>query len=60
MNGTSEHFSAVPGFYAVLSSRPFRAIASEEMLQSLGIGLANVDFGKSTVAGPRAVSSGPP
>ena len=52
MNGTSEHFSAVPGFYAVLSSRPFRAIASEEMLQSLGIGLANVDFGRSDSGRP--------
>ncbi len=47
MNGASERFSTVPGFYAVLSSRPFRAVASEETLQSLGIGLANVDFGKS-------------
>jgi len=49
MNGDSERFSTVPGFYAVLSSRPFRAVASEETLQSLGIGLANVDFGKSDV-----------
>src|SRR4029079_18333429 len=49
MKGDSEQFSTVPGFYAVLSSRPFRAVASEETLQSLGIGLANVDFGKSDV-----------
>src|SRR5215470_5410900 len=28
MNGDSKTFSAVPGFYAVLASRPFRAIAS--------------------------------
>lgn len=47
MNGPSERFASVPGYYAVLSTRPFRAIASEGLLQSLGIGLANVDFGRS-------------
>jgi uncharacterized protein (TIGR02186 family) len=47
MNGSAQRFSTVPGFYAVLSTRPFRAVASEEVLQSLGIGLANVDFGRS-------------
>src|SRR5262245_62587359 len=29
MNGASTTFSAVPGFYAALSSRPMRAIAPE-------------------------------
>jgi uncharacterized protein (TIGR02186 family) len=48
MNGASKTFPSVPGFYAVLASRPFRAIASEETLKSLGIGFANLDFGKRT------------
>jgi uncharacterized protein (TIGR02186 family) len=47
VNGSSKTFSAVPGFYAVLASRPFRAVAPEETLKSLGIGFANVDLGKS-------------
>jgi uncharacterized protein (TIGR02186 family) len=53
MNGDSKTFSAVPDFYAVLASRPFRAIASEETLKPLGIGFANFDFGK-TVEGDGA------
>src|SRR6476660_5082399 len=40
MNGGSKTFTAVPGFYAVLASRPFRAIASEETLKPFGIGFA--------------------
>lgn len=47
VNGTAETFSAVPGFYAVLSSRPLRAIAPENTLKKLGVGFGNVDFGKS-------------
>ena len=47
MNGPSKTFSSVPGFYAVLASRPFRAIAPDETLQKLGIGFSNLDFGKS-------------
>jgi uncharacterized protein (TIGR02186 family) len=47
MNGDSKTFSAVPDFYAVLASRPFRAIASEETLKPLGIGFANLDYGKT-------------
>jgi uncharacterized protein (TIGR02186 family) len=47
MNGASKTFPTVPGFYAVLASRPFRAITSEETLKSLGIGFANLDFGKT-------------
>ena len=34
MNGPSKTFPSVPGFYAVLASRPFRAIAPDETLQS--------------------------
>ena len=33
--------------YAVLASRPFRAIAPDETLHKLGIGFSNLDFGKS-------------
>jgi uncharacterized protein (TIGR02186 family) len=47
VNGSAETFSAVPGFYAVLASRPLRAVASEATLKSLGIGFANVDLGTS-------------
>jgi uncharacterized protein (TIGR02186 family) len=45
VNGRGQTFPAVPGFYAVLSTRPLRAITSEETLKSLGIGLGNLDFG---------------
>lgn len=48
MNGPSKTFPSVPGFYAVLASRPFRAIASDETLHKLGIGFSSLDFGKST------------
>ena len=37
----------VPGFYAVLASRPFRAIAPDQTLHKLGIGFSSLDFGKS-------------
>ena len=47
MNGPSKTFPSVPGFYAVLASRPFRAVAPDETLQKLGIGFSNLDFGKS-------------
>src|ERR1700752_2953609 len=47
MNGASETFSSVPGYYAVLASRPFRAVASEAVLKNLGIGFSNLDFGKT-------------
>jgi uncharacterized protein (TIGR02186 family) len=50
MNGESKTFSEVPDFYAVLASRPFRAIASEETLKPLGIGFTNLDFGKTSDA----------
>jgi len=52
VNGPSQTFSTVPGFYAALASRPFRAIASEETLKKLGIGFAYVDLGKSDPPGP--------
>jgi uncharacterized protein (TIGR02186 family) len=47
MNGPSKTFPSVPGFYAVLASRPFRAVAPKETLHKLGIGFSNLDFGKS-------------
>jgi uncharacterized protein (TIGR02186 family) len=45
MNGPSDTYSDVPGFYAVLSSRPLRAIASDKTLKDLGIGLSELNFG---------------
>jgi uncharacterized protein (TIGR02186 family) len=46
MNGPSKTFPTVPGFYAVLASRPLRAIAPKDTLQKLGIGFSSLDFGK--------------
>jgi uncharacterized protein (TIGR02186 family) len=48
INGRGKTYSDVPGFYAVLSTRPFRAIASDETLKELGIGLSDLDFGRHT------------
>jgi uncharacterized protein (TIGR02186 family) len=48
MNGPGKVYPNVPGFYAVLSSRPLRAITSDETLKTLGIGLNNIDFGRET------------
>jgi uncharacterized protein (TIGR02186 family) len=47
VNGASRTFPSVPEFYAVLSSRPFRAIAPDETLRKLGIGLTSFDFGRN-------------
>jgi uncharacterized protein (TIGR02186 family) len=47
MNGPSKTFPSVPGFYAVLASRPFRAIAPNETLHKLGIGFSSLKFDKS-------------
>ena len=52
MNGPSKTFPTVPGFYAVLASRPFRAIAPESTLQKLGIGFSSLDFGKTVDGEP--------
>jgi uncharacterized protein (TIGR02186 family) len=46
VNGPAQTFSSVPGFYAVVASRPFRAIASEQTLKGLGIGFTYMDLGK--------------
>jgi len=46
VNTPGDVFPAVPGFYAALSTRPFRAIASDATLKQLGVGIANLDFGK--------------
>ncbi|MGH6865176.1 MAG: TIGR02186 family protein [Methyloceanibacter sp.] len=48
VNGPGKTFAKVPGFYAVLSSRPVRAITSDETLKQLGIGLTDLDFGRDT------------
>ena len=52
VNGAGKIYPTVPGFYAVLSSRPLRAITSDEPLKALGIGLNNIDFGRVTQSGP--------
>jgi uncharacterized protein (TIGR02186 family) len=54
VNGPGKTYGAVPGFYAVLSSRPVRAIASDETLKALGIGLSDLDFGRATNGDPQA------
>jgi len=46
-NGPSKTFPSVPGFYAVLASRPFRAIAPKDTLRKLGIGFSNLEFGSA-------------
>lgn len=56
VNGASKTYPTVPGFYAVLSSRPFRAIASDETLKELGIGLSNIDLGRRTSGDPEEQS----
>ena len=48
INGPGKIYSSVPGFYAALSTRPFRAIASDEALKTLGIGFRNLDLGRPT------------
>ncbi len=46
INSKGETFPSVPGFYAVLASRPLRAITSDKELKALGIGLNTLDFGR--------------
>lgn len=46
VNSPGRVFPAVPGFYAVLSTRPFRAVTSDETLKELGVGFANLNFGR--------------
>ena len=45
VNGPSEVFQSAPSFYAVLASRPLRAIAPEATLKKLGVGFAELDLG---------------
>ena len=52
VNGASRVFPSVPGFYTVLSSRPFRAIAPEETLKKLGAGFKNINFGVDSAGDP--------
>ena len=47
INGPGKVYLSVPGFYAALSTRPFRAIASDETLKALGIGFGNLGLGRS-------------
>lgn len=48
VNGPGKTYTHVPSFYAVLSSRPIRAIASDDVLRRLGIGLSELNFGRDT------------
>jgi uncharacterized protein (TIGR02186 family) len=52
INGPGKVYPSVPGFYAALSTRPFRAVASDEALRTLGIGFGNLDFGRATSGDP--------
>jgi uncharacterized protein (TIGR02186 family) len=52
VNTPGKVFPSVPGFYAALSTRPIRAITSDATLKQLGIGLANVDFGRDSSGDP--------
>jgi uncharacterized protein (TIGR02186 family) len=52
VNSPGRVFPSVPGFYAALSTRPFRAITSDLTLKELGIGLANLHFGRYTQGDP--------
>ena len=56
VNGPAKAYGSVPGFYAVLSTRPFRAIASDATLKELGIGLSDLDFGRYTTGDPEEQS----
>jgi uncharacterized protein (TIGR02186 family) len=48
MIGPSKTVPSVPGFYAVIAWRTFRAVAPKATLQKLGVGFSNLDFGKAT------------
>jgi len=52
INSPGQVFPSVPGFYAALSTRPFRAITSDETLKELDIGLANLHFGRHSQDDP--------
>jgi uncharacterized protein (TIGR02186 family) len=52
VNTPGKVFPSVPGFYAALSTRPIRAVTSDETLKALGIGLTNVAFGRDSTGDP--------
>jgi len=52
INGPGKVYASVPGFYAALSTRPLRAITSDETLKALGIGFGNLNFGRPTQGDP--------
>lgn len=56
VNGPGKTYGDVPGFYAVLSSRPIRAIASDKTLRGLDIGLSELDVGRDTKENPQEQS----
>ncbi|WP_052464108.1 TIGR02186 family protein [Methyloceanibacter caenitepidi] len=56
VNGPSATYPDAPSFYAVLSSRPVRAIASNDTLKELDIGLSELNFGRETAGSPQEQS----
>ncbi|ODS00067.1 hypothetical protein AUC68_02780 [Methyloceanibacter methanicus] len=56
INGPGKTYTDIPSFYAVLSSRPIRAIASDDTLRELGIGLSALDFSRDTAGSPQEQS----
>lgn len=52
VNGAGKVYPSVPGFYAALSTRPFRAITSDKALKKLEIGLNNLDLGRVSKDNP--------
>ncbi|MFV2093658.1 MAG: TIGR02186 family protein [Hyphomicrobiales bacterium] len=48
------NIAAVPGYYAVVSTRPLEQIAAPEVLQRHGIGMANLHFPMAQSAGADA------
>lgn len=52
----SESFDGVPGYYAVISTRPLGQIAPESLLQRLQIGTANLRFRHIGTAPPADVA----
>ncbi|MFV2093597.1 MAG: TIGR02186 family protein, partial [Hyphomicrobiales bacterium] len=58
VNGAARTFRNVPGYYAVLSSRPLKQIASSAALERLGIGIDNLKFDAVSVSPSTAGAAG--
>jgi len=55
VNNETRSFAEVPGFYFVASTKPLKAIAGEEVLEELELGLDHLRLGPApgTIGGPR-------